>query len=46
LVAQRFRIKAFQIRAISNYCGNRDKQSWKPKKAFIALAEFLEYFNK
>lgn len=35
-------IKAFHIRAVSNYCGRRDEQMWDINKAFTNLKSFFE----
>lgn len=42
LVAEKFGIPFFHIRAISNYCGNRDNQMWNTKKALCALKNFYK----
>jgi len=41
LVCRRFNIKSFQIRAISNYCGDRNTQKWNAKKALDNLHKYL-----
>lgn len=41
LVCRRFNVTSFQIRAISNYCGNRDAQKWDAKKALVNLQKYL-----
>ncbi|MGA1862686.1 hypothetical protein OWM07_07365 [Deferribacter thermophilus] len=41
LVCKKFNVNAYQIRAISNYCGNREKQMWDVKKALKNLKEVL-----
>lgn len=39
LIASKMGVEAFQLRAISNYCGNRDSQDWNIKLAFKALKQ-------
>ncbi len=40
-LGQAFGIPAYEIRAISNYVGNRDKTSWKIQEALEALKQVL-----
>lgn len=35
-------VKAFQVRAVSNYCGRRETQMWDINKAFANLKRFYE----
>ena len=40
-VCKLFKVKAFQIRAVSNYCGKRSDQNWDFKKAVKNLEMFF-----
>ncbi|WP_022850300.1 hypothetical protein [Limisalsivibrio acetivorans] len=42
LAAQRFGVECFHVRAVSNYCGERESQQWDIKKAFSALSSFFQ----
>ena len=42
LVAKKFNVDAFQIRGISNYCGDRNKQDWDIDSAFNSLKNFIK----
>ena len=35
-------VKAFQVRAVSNFCGKREEQMWDANKAFANLKSFFE----
>ncbi len=35
-------VKAYQIRAVSNFCGSRQDQEWDIKKAFVKLKSYYE----
>ncbi|UOD34277.1 hypothetical protein DSN97_08950 [Deferribacteraceae bacterium V6Fe1] len=41
LVCNKFKVTSFQIRAISNHCGDRNKQKWNAKKALDNLQKYL-----
>lgn len=45
----KFNIKPYQIRTVSNYCGNKNEQQWDIKKACknlkIAVDSFINQFN-
>ena len=42
MVCERLNISARQVRAVSNFCGDRKKQEWDIKKAFNVLRKFAE----
>ncbi|MCB4204906.1 hypothetical protein LF845_08035 [Deferribacterales bacterium Es71-Z0220] len=41
LVCSKFKVTPFQIRAISNYCGDRNSQEWNAKIALDNLKKYL-----
>lgn len=43
-VANKFNVKPYQIRAISNYCGDIDKQCWDIDKACKSLKQAIDLF--
>jgi len=42
LVAKKMGISSFHIRAVSNFCGNRNRQGWDVKSAATALKIFFQ----
>lgn len=42
LICERFKIPAYHIRGISNYCGDRKNQKWDLKKSFLNLKLFVK----
>lgn len=44
MVANRFNIKPYQIRAVSNYCGQTEKQKWNINGACNALKRAIDLF--
>jgi futalosine hydrolase len=42
LISAKMAVKAYQVRGISNYCGDRNKQEWDIKKAINSLKNFLK----
>lgn len=46
MVCERLNIKAYQVRAVSNFCGERKKQEWNIKKAINALKNFAAGFSQ
>lgn len=41
LVCQKMNVAAYQIRSISNFCGDRNQQEWNIKKAFKSLQKTM-----
>ena len=44
MAANKHGIKPYQIRAVSNYCGNTEKQQWNINKACAALKKAIDLF--
>ena len=44
MAANKHGIKPYQIRAVSNYCGNTEKQQWDINKACAALKKAIDLF--
>ena len=42
----KYNIKAYQIRAVSNFCGDAEKQKWNITKAATNLKTSIDYFLK
>lgn len=44
MAANRFSVKPYQIRAVSNYCGNMEQQQWDINNACAALKKAIDLF--
>ena len=44
IAANKFGIKPYQIRAVSNYCGNIEKQQWDINNACVSLKKAVDLF--